>query len=227
MDHRKTTDILAEIVDLDGKRIVDVGCGDGAISRFLAGQGAHVTGIDASPQQIGRARQTPRVADETYQEGVGEKLPLADGSADTVLFINSLHHIPTAAQSQALREAHRVLARGGRLIVVEPLAEGPNFEVALSFDDETAVRAEAYAALKAATSHGFREIAEKTYVNPVTVKDFEDFKQRRGNVDEARRAVIARVEARLHADFTRLAVATQHGFRLDQPTRVNILEKTG
>jgi len=62
--------------------------------------------------------------------------------------MKSFHHLPVAAMRPALTEAARVLAPGGRLVAVEPLPEGTFFELTRLADDETEVRAAAYAALK-------------------------------------------------------------------------------
>lgn len=61
--------------------------------------------------------------------GVGERLPFAGGTFDLVLFFNSLPHVPPGAQAAALAEAARVLRTGGDLVVVEPPAGGPGFDL--------------------------------------------------------------------------------------------------
>ena len=69
--------VLGLIGDVEGKQIVDVGCGDGALAVELASRGARVTGIDVS-----EAMGVPGVlavftgADATA-DGMGEVLPCA------------------------------------------------------------------------------------------------------------------------------------------------------
>ena len=98
---------LAAAVELKDKRVIDVGAGDGNMARFMAGHGAHVLGVECAPRQLARAHAADKVADERYVEGVGEALPAPDASADLVVFINSLHHVPVEGQGQALAEAAR------------------------------------------------------------------------------------------------------------------------
>ena len=125
---------------IGGSNIVDVGCGDGSLVRFLTREGAHVTGIECYESTLARANDHERVADEEYHLGFGQELPLEAESADVVIFANSLHHVPIEEQENALREAGRVLRAGGLLCVREPLAQGPSFEAHKLVDDETAVR---------------------------------------------------------------------------------------
>jgi len=225
METATVAETLCELIAPGPTRILDVGCGDGGNVRLLAARGAQVIGLEVSAARIAAARAVPPADGETYLEGGGEALPLADEGVEVVIFVNSLHHIPVDLQTKALDEARRVLTPGGRLIVFEPLAEGPNFEVALSFDDETEVRARAYAAICRAAEKDFRQVEERVFISPILVPDFDAFVDRRVNVDPARRARIAGVVDRLRADFDRLAKRTPEGYLLEQPIRVNILEK--
>lgn len=100
-------------------RCVDVGAGDGAMAELIAPQATRLTCVDPSPAMLTAGRE--RVAalklnDVEFVEGTGEQLPLADGSADSVLFLQSLQYMTDPGQ--ALAEAVRVLAPGGRLLIV-------------------------------------------------------------------------------------------------------------
>ncbi|MGE4281718.1 MAG: class I SAM-dependent methyltransferase, partial [Magnetospirillum sp.] len=94
MQRRRNADVIVETLDLEGKRVVDVGCGDGHLTRLMAKHGAHVLGVECSPRQLAKAWKADKVADERIVEGVGQALPAEDASADIVVFFNSLHHIP-------------------------------------------------------------------------------------------------------------------------------------
>ena len=139
---------LEGVIEPAGKTIVDVGCGDGALVRHFVRLGAHAIGVEVSEGQLERARAQAENGG-TYMVANGENLPFADASAGAILYMKSFHHLPVAAMPLALSEAARVLAPGGRLVAIEPLAEGSFFEVTRLIEDETEVRAAAYAALQA------------------------------------------------------------------------------
>jgi ubiquinone/menaquinone biosynthesis C-methylase UbiE len=66
-----------------------------------------VIGID-SPEMIEKAMNFPKVKDEKYSIGKGEKLPAGDNFVDAMTFIASFHHIPYDLMLQALNECYRV-----------------------------------------------------------------------------------------------------------------------
>jgi len=109
-------DYLADLALPDGARVLEVGCGTGAVARTLAvrpGVG-EVVGLDPSPVFVQRARQIAAgVEDLSYVVGGGTALPFDDGAFDAVVFHTVLSHIPEAGA--ALAEAARVTAAGGAL----------------------------------------------------------------------------------------------------------------
>ena len=102
-----------------GKRVLDVGCGDGVLSVTLARQGAHVTGVDVDRSMLDAARDRARSAhaDATYIEGNARSLPFADDTFDVVVAVTVLCFVPDA--DSAVSEMARVLRPGGRLVIGE------------------------------------------------------------------------------------------------------------
>ena len=145
----RITTILKETGARD---VLDVGCGRGALARRLVGEGLAVTGIDPTPDAIAAAQES--VPEAQFSVAGAEALPFDPGSFDACVFLNSLHHVPVPLMGQALQEALRVLRPGGEVIVVEPLAEGPFFEVMRPVEDETEIRRAAMAAIDAAMASG-------------------------------------------------------------------------
>lgn len=140
-------EMLVESVDVFGKRVVDVGCGGGGLVRHLRAAGAAPLGIEVTDVRLEGARTAEPDHAADYRLGEGQLLPLDDASADVIVFMYSLHHVPIELQPAALVEAVRVLKPGGVLAVCEPVLEGPGEEAFLSMLDETEVRAAAQAAL--------------------------------------------------------------------------------
>ncbi len=225
MTHRRTSDVLNDLLDLNAKRVADIGCGDGALTRLMTRQGATVIGIDTNPRQLGKAQSAEPAGNETYGTGAGEALPFEGASMDVIVFSNSLHHVPVDLQDKALEEAARVLKPGGHIFISEPLAEGPYFETLKPFHDETAVRASAFAAIGRAETHGLKQAGEIFFTGTTRHRDYDSFKQRRIDANPTIREKFLETEDQVRANFERLGVKTKEGILFDQPMRVNLLRK--
>jgi 2-polyprenyl-3-methyl-5-hydroxy-6-metoxy-1,4-benzoquinol methylase len=108
--------------DVRGKTVLDYGCGAGENTLLLAFRGAHVTGIDISPELIEIAKRRlaiNRLAAE-FCVSTGYDTGLADASIDVVFCMATLHHLDLQL---ARREVLRVMKPGGMLIVREPVRD--------------------------------------------------------------------------------------------------------
>jgi ubiquinone/menaquinone biosynthesis C-methylase UbiE len=217
-------ELLAEMIALEGATVVDVGCGDGALVRWLAQRGAHAIGVEIGEEPLARALAAPRAADERYEQAGGEALPLPDGAADAATFIQSLHHVPVERMDRALQELARVLRAGGGAFVQEPLPEGPLFEVLQPLDDETAVRHAAQAAL-ARLPAGLAIERSETFDQLVAHASFDALCDRVVTNDASRAARLPAAREEMRARFERLAVPADGGFVLRQPTKVDLLRR--
>jgi hypothetical protein len=114
-----------------------------------------------------------------------------------------------------------VLRPGGEVIVIEPLAEGPYFEVMRPVEDETEIRRAAMAAIDAICSAGAATgPAPETWSRPTPVADTEAFIDTLARVDPARRAVAEAQRERLADLFARHATEGPNGPELCQPLRL-------
>jgi 2-polyprenyl-3-methyl-5-hydroxy-6-metoxy-1,4-benzoquinol methylase len=109
-----------------GETIVDVGCGSGYYTRVAAEAGARVVAVDVARNYVEQARAHvgDALADRcAFRVEDAERLSLRDGAVDKVLMTEVIEHVPDPGP--ALREATRVLRRGGRLVVSTPSRFSP------------------------------------------------------------------------------------------------------
>ena len=225
MAEQKHQDVMAALVPLPGAHVLDVGCGNGRITRLIAGLGAHVVGIDPGQSQLEKARALAPLNGERYVFGVAENLPAADESADVVFFFNSLHHVPETAMDTALDEARRALKPDGWLFIAEPLAEGPQFLMQQPLNDETEVRARAFEAIERAKRRGFNEVSETRYIADGKHTSYESFRDSSISISPARAKLFAERDAEMRARFERFGEKRADGWHFASPIRVNVLRK--
>ena len=96
-------------------RFLDLGCGLGAALEHAAATGAKTTGIDPSPSMVERAAE--RVPQAEVRLGSAESIPFEDDAFTAAISVSTYHHWADA--EAGLKEVRRVLARGGRLLIVE------------------------------------------------------------------------------------------------------------
>jgi SAM-dependent methyltransferase len=104
-------------------RLLDVGCGEGQLSRRAAARGARVVGVDPTAGQIETA--AARSGGVTYVRGGAETLPFAAGAFDGVVICLTLEHLDPF--EPAIVEVARVLEPGGRFLLFlnHPLLQAP------------------------------------------------------------------------------------------------------
>lgn len=108
--HLRTVDRLLPLEP--GDRVLEVGCGQGHLTRRLAQRGVDIVGIDANPH-------APAVADtDRVLHMHAEKLEFDDNSFDAIVSFHAIEHIPPL--EEALKEMARVLRAGGRALFVYP-----------------------------------------------------------------------------------------------------------
>jgi SAM-dependent methyltransferase len=117
--------MLALAGDVAGRRILDGGCGAGALLAALRERGAVVVGIDKSSRMLELARRRLGDNADLRVAELGNLLPFADGTFDDVTASLVLHYLED--WGPALAEIRRVLKPGGRLLVSvnHPFAETP------------------------------------------------------------------------------------------------------
>ncbi len=111
--------VLGLTGQLAGRRVLDMGCGDGAYAISAAGRGALVTAVDPSGEMLDAARHRASEAgvDVSFDRADASQLPFDDGSFDVVLAVTVLCFVEDAPL--AVNEMARVLAPGGKLILAD------------------------------------------------------------------------------------------------------------
>jgi SAM-dependent methyltransferase len=210
--------LLATIGPVQGMRVIDVGCGEGQLTRVLAKLGAQVTGYDPFITETEPA--THGAGSFRLAKAAADAIPEPDHAADLVLFVFSLHHVPGAKLEGAIREARRLLRPSGHLYVAEPLAQGPHQYIMELFHDETAVRRAAAEALSRFAQPHFAADRISTYTDVRSYSDFDAFSVR----------MIASMRFNGYTKDAVLAPAVRgrfdetyatHGGRFDQPVRID------
>jgi len=100
--------------------VADLGCGEGYLTIETSRWASRVIAVDRSPDVLKRARDLAarrRVSNIVWKRGTLEKLPIRDEAVDVALLSQALHHADDPAQ--VMREAVRILAPGGRVLILD------------------------------------------------------------------------------------------------------------
>ena len=250
------TEVYHRLLALDGKHILELGCGNAAITRDIAtaGPGRTITALEVDRIAHDQNLQITDLPNVTFGLGGAEAIPLENASVDVVFMFKSLHHVPVALMDQSLREIQRVLKPGGIAYISEPIYAGDFNEILRQFHDEREVREAAFDALKRAVDTDLFELVEEVFFNApmenliglltltyvpnyfdilpmylvILPMDFEDF-------DDFENRVIRvthtehKLDAELYQRIRQLfeAHAGKDGARFLVPIRVDLLQKGG
>ncbi len=109
-------DWIRQHVQLDGARVVDIGCGGGILTESMDAVGAIVTGIDMAegPLAVARLHQLESGAEVDYRQTTAEELADAEaGTYDVVTCLEMLEHVPDP--SQVIRSCAELVKPGGNV----------------------------------------------------------------------------------------------------------------
>lgn len=133
-DRWERTLVERTLAPLKGRQVVDLGCGTGRVTGFLAARGARVVAIDNAAAMLARCRAhsasmrtddaepTRSSADvappPSLLQGEAPRLALRDGSMDAAVCVGLLEHLPPEVRTRTLGELARVVRPDGRMALV-------------------------------------------------------------------------------------------------------------
>ncbi|MEJ2554233.1 MAG: class I SAM-dependent methyltransferase [Gammaproteobacteria bacterium] len=219
-------EIYDRLLALDGKHILELGCGSAEITRNIAsaGTGRKITALEVDEIAHGKNLQITDLPNVSFDLAGAQDIPLEDETVDVVLMFKSLHHVPVDLMDDAMREISRVLKPGGVAYISEPVFAGAFNEILRLFHDESQVRAAAFDTIKKAVDEGVFELVEETFFNsPMKFESFADFEDKvlkathtQHNLDEQlHRRVKERFEQHVGED----------GAHFLMPIRVDLLQR--
>jgi len=128
--------------DWRGKKVLEIGLGQGAESEQLIRRGASWSGLDLTQESVERVRMRLAVRDlphDDLRHGSATDIPWPDDSFDIVFSHGVLHHIPDIHRTQ--QEIHRVLKPGGTLVAMLYAKGSLNYQLSIRFVRRAAVAA--------------------------------------------------------------------------------------
>ncbi len=118
----KVTALIDRLPPKEASRALDVGCGSGMFSHYLAGNGWSVTAIDASPEMIEQARASDATHTIQFLNDTIESVALASNSFDLILCLSMLEYIEE--DEAAIQKFFQLLKPGGSLVISVPNKAG-------------------------------------------------------------------------------------------------------
>lgn len=123
---RKRVDFIADVLKRSlspDARVLDVGCGNGVISRHLGRMGFNVLGIDVSDKTIEKARSINPMPNVQFMRKSAEELVASGEKYEAIICSEVLEHLDNPGA--LLRVLYQSLADNGKLIVTVPNGNGP------------------------------------------------------------------------------------------------------
>ena len=175
------SDVYNRLLSLDGKHILELGCGSADHTRDIATSGADrkVTALEVDQLAHEKNLQITDLANVIFELAGAQDIPLEDESVDVVFMFKSLHHVPLELMEPAMHEISRVLKPGGLAYISEPVFAGEFNEVLRLFHDEQKVRQAAFNTVKKAVDDGLFSLVEETFFNsPMKFAGFAEFEEK-------------------------------------------------
>ena len=179
------SEIYNDLLALDGKHILELGCGGAEITRDIATSGADrkITALEVDGIAHEKNLQITDLPNVTFGLSGAQDIPLEDESVDVVFMFKSLHHVPLEFMEPSMREINRVLKPGGLAYISEPVFAGDFNDILRLFHDEQKVREAAFNTVKKAVDEGWFSLVKEIFFS--SPRKFENFAEFENNTIKA------------------------------------------
>ena len=103
-------DLLISNIDLHDKVVIDVGCGDGKITRMLSNRYKYIYGVNTS-EIIEKTSTGESLNNVQFKSGIGQELSFNNNFLDVIIFFAGFHHVPECEMSITIQECSRILKK--------------------------------------------------------------------------------------------------------------------
>jgi len=218
-------ELFNELLELDAKRILELGCGRADITRVIANEGTERSIVALEVDQV-QHRLNEFITDLPNVEFImagAESIPFPDASFDVAFMFKSLHHVPLDLMDKAMAEVKRVLRPGGFAYISEPIFAGDFNDILKIFHNEEKVRMAAFKAVKRAVDSGLFALASETFfLSPMHFDHFADFEHKIIGATHTQHRLSPELLARVKAKFE--SHMTSNGANFQMPIRVDLLK---
>lgn len=219
-------EMMQRLLPLDGRQILELGCGAAWITRQLAERYPQsrftATEVDRIQHEKNLAQSVPD--NLQFHLGGAEAIDAEPESVDIVWMLKSLHHVPSDLMSAAMGEIVRVLKPGGLAYFSEPVYAG-EFNALMSLvHDEKVVRTQAFEAIRSLVETGRMALLGEYFFHvPGRYPSWEAFEDRFLNITHTELAIDAAHYERIKQTF--LSHMGPEGADFLKPHRVDLLKK--
>lgn len=218
------SEVYNRVLQLDGKNILELGCGKAEFTMAIAkdGQSRNLIAIEVDKVQLEKNHEMPKPDNVSFQFGAAEDIPLDDSSQDIVLMFKSIHHVPENSMPAAMSEIQRVLNPDGLLYISEPVFSGDINEVLRLFHDEEIVRQSAFDVIKRSIDAGDFLLEEEIFFSThVQFDNFTEFANKAIDVSHSKHHLSEELMQKVKKRFEKYLSLNKGQFSV--PHRVDLL----
>lgn len=117
---------IASEVTFDNAYVLDLACGTGAFTEYLAKNSRYYVGLEINDRFVHYARQRN---DVSFVVGDARKIPLRNSCISRVIAVGLFHHLSDDESIEALKEVKRVLSREGFFFVIDALKTSSKYNL--------------------------------------------------------------------------------------------------